>query len=95
MSTLLLNGEARPLTPGATVLDLVTELGRHPRAVAVELNGRILPREAWGDRELQAGDRVEIVHFVQGGSGRRGNSADRADVEARMECVYTPASRGR
>ena len=67
MSTILLNGEARPLTPGASVLDLVTELGRHPRAVAVELNGAILPRETWADRRLEPGDRVEMVHFVQGG----------------------------
>lgn len=67
MNTILVNGDPRPLTPGATVLDLVTELGRHPRTVAVELNGDILPREAWPTRRLEPGDRLEIVHFVQGG----------------------------
>jgi thiamine biosynthesis protein ThiS len=67
LSTILLNGEVRPLTPGASVLDLVTELGRHPRTVAVELNGAILPREGWAERRLEPGDRVEMVHFVQGG----------------------------
>jgi thiamine biosynthesis protein ThiS len=67
LSEILVNGEPRPLAPGATVLDLVTELGRHPRTVAIELNGDILPRDAWADRRLQSGDRLEIVHFVQGG----------------------------
>jgi thiamine biosynthesis protein ThiS len=67
LSAILVNGEPRPLAAGATVLDLVHDLGRHPRTVAVELNGDILPRDAWADRRLQPGDRVEIVHFVQGG----------------------------
>lgn len=63
----MVNGERRPLAPGATVLDLVAELGWHPRAVAIELNGEILPRAAWADRPLAADDRLEVVHFVQGG----------------------------
>ena len=67
MTTVVVNGEPRHLAPEATVLDLVNELGRHPRTVAVELNGEILPRAAWAERRLAEGDRVEIVHFVQGG----------------------------
>ncbi|HEV7516205.1 MAG TPA: sulfur carrier protein ThiS, partial [Thermoanaerobaculia bacterium] len=39
----------------------------HPRTVAVELNGDILPRDEYGARPLRAGDRLEVVHFVQGG----------------------------
>jgi len=63
----VLNGEPRYVAAGSSVLDLLAELGRHPRTVAVELNGDILSREAYGDRMLQAGDRLEVVHFVQGG----------------------------
>jgi thiamine biosynthesis protein ThiS len=71
--SIVLNGEPRGVAAGATVLDLLAELGRHPRTVAVELNGDILPRAEYGARSLHAGDRLEVVHFVQGGSmGSRG-----------------------
>ncbi|HZF08285.1 MAG TPA: sulfur carrier protein ThiS [Thermoanaerobaculia bacterium] len=64
---IVLNGEPRQVAVGSSVLDLLAELGRHPRTVAVELNGDILSRETYGARPLQAGDRLEVVHFVQGG----------------------------
>jgi sulfur carrier protein len=64
---IVLNGEPRSVAPGSTVLDLLSELGRHPRTVAVELNGDILPRDEYGARALHGGDRLEVVHFVQGG----------------------------
>jgi len=35
--------------------------------VAVEVNGDILPRARYAERPLAPGDRVEVVHFVQGG----------------------------
>jgi sulfur carrier protein len=63
----LVNGEPRRLAAGATVLDLLAAAGRDPRGVAVEHNGRILPRAAYGAALLAAGDHLEIVHFVQGG----------------------------
>jgi sulfur carrier protein len=41
--------------------------------VAVELNRDIVPRERWADAQLRDGDRLEVVHFVGGGSlPRRG-----------------------
>lgn len=67
MPEIRLNGEAHEVAPGATVMDLLDDLDRHPRTVAVEYNGDILPRELYGETELSAGDRVEVVHFVQGG----------------------------
>ena len=61
------NGEPRRLPAGSTVEDLVRSLGRDPRSVAVEYNGEILRRAGYGSTGLEAGDRIEIVHFVQGG----------------------------
>jgi len=58
------------LPEGATVLDLVSSLGRDPRTVAVERNGELLPRASYAATRLLAGDRLEVVHFVQGGSGK-------------------------
>lgn len=64
---LWLNGEPHEVAADATVLDLVTSLGRDPRTVAVERNGELLPRAAYPATRLAAGDRLEMVHFVQGG----------------------------
>ena len=61
------NGEPRRLPAGSTVEDLVRSVGRDPRTVAVEYNGEILRRAGYGSTPLEAGDRIEIVHFVQGG----------------------------
>lgn len=61
------NGHARRLAPGASVDDLVAELARVPRAVAVERNGEIVPRARWAATRLAPGDRIEVVQFVQGG----------------------------
>ena len=62
-----LNGEAADVAPGETVAGLLARLGRDPRTVAVEHNGAILKRERYGATVLEAGDRLEIVAFVQGG----------------------------
>ena len=63
-----LNGESAELPAGETVGSLLERLGRDPRTVAVEHNGEILKRERYGEVALSGGDRLEIVHFVQGGS---------------------------
>lgn len=67
MPRVIVNGEPREVAQGATVGDLLDDLGRHPRTVAVEHNGAILPRERYGVIRLEEGDRLEIVGFVQGG----------------------------
>jgi sulfur carrier protein len=64
---IVLNGEARHVAAGATLLDLLAGLGRDPRTVAVERNGEIVRRPDYGATVLAAGDRLEVVHFVQGG----------------------------
>lgn len=64
---IVVNGEPRELEPGTRLLDLLAALSLDPRAVAVEKNGEVLRRAQLGDVELQAGDRLEIVRFVQGG----------------------------
>jgi thiamine biosynthesis protein ThiS len=65
---LVVNGDPHRLAAGATLLDLLAGLGRDPRTVAVERNGEIVPRAAYGATRLAAGDRIEVVHFVQGGA---------------------------
>ena len=64
---LMVNGEARHASAGETVLDLLRALRLDERGVAVERNGEIVRRARYGDAALAAGDRIEIVRFVQGG----------------------------
>jgi thiamine biosynthesis protein ThiS len=64
-----INGEPRDFPDGLTVAGLVAHLGMKPDRVAVELNLEIVPRANWEATPLKADDKLEIVHFVGGGSG--------------------------
>jgi sulfur carrier protein len=61
------NGENRTAAPGATVVDLLRELGLDSGRVAIERNLEILPRPKWAETIVEAGDRYEVVQFVGGG----------------------------
>lgn len=61
------NGSSRRVRPGISVATLLDQLELDPRAVVVELNRQILRRTELEDMRLEAGDRVELVHFVGGG----------------------------
>lgn len=50
-----------------TVLALLCARGLDPARVAVERNGRIVPRAEFGSTDLKEDDRLEIVAFVGGG----------------------------
>jgi thiamine biosynthesis protein ThiS len=61
------NGESRAAQSGATVVDLLRDLGLESGRVAIERNLEILPRPKWPETRIETGDRFEIVHFVGGG----------------------------
>jgi thiamine biosynthesis protein ThiS len=63
-----INGERREFPDGLSVAALVTQLGMKPDRVAVELNREIVPRSAWEATSLKHDDKLEVVHFVGGGS---------------------------
>ena len=65
--TITVNGENRAANPGATVVDLLRELGLDSGRVAIERNLEILPRPKWAETIVLPGDRYEIVQFVGGG----------------------------
>jgi len=66
--TLIINGEEKTLASDLTLAELVQHLGMKPDRIAVELNRQIMPRPEWPKIQLKNGDRLEIVHFVGGGS---------------------------
>ena len=73
---LTINGETQVL-PAETLTALVEQLGMKSDRVAIELNREIVPRDKWPDTRLHDGDRLEIVHFVGGGSGLTAHLATR------------------
>lgn len=68
----IINGEERDFGQPAptTLAALVEVLGMKADRVAVELNREIAPRATWTQTKLNDGDRLEIVHFVGGGSSK-------------------------
>jgi len=67
--TIRVNGENEPLGEQRTLDALLAEktADTAQRGIAVALNGSVVPRAAWGETVLRAGDSVEIVRARQGG----------------------------
>jgi sulfur carrier protein len=65
---IFVNGEPRERT-GATVAELLADLGVDPRArgVAVAVDGEVVPRAEWGELTVNEGQRVEALSAMQGG----------------------------
>ena len=58
---IVVNGRSRKATEGATLSDLLDELGLGGRNAAVELNRQIVKRPDYPSTALREGDRLEIV----------------------------------
>lgn len=61
------NGVDRTVAAGSSIRDLLEGLGFAGRPLAVEVDGQVVSRTAFGDLALAGGERVEIVTFVGGG----------------------------
>jgi sulfur carrier protein len=69
--TVMLNGRSEQfdgLDEGATLAQAIALLGLKADRVAVERNGEIVGRASWAAVELSSGDKLEVVHFVGGGT---------------------------
>lgn len=62
-----LNGKERRVRGGLSLSELIAELDLQDRLVVVERNGQIVARPAYANTSIEAGDVLEIVHFVGGG----------------------------
>jgi sulfur carrier protein len=69
MTAVQINGETRELAAGATLHEAVREAGapESGRGVAVAVDGEVVPRGDWAVMRLRDGQRVEVLHAVQGG----------------------------
>ena len=64
---LKVNGEAREVPEGTTLLALLAQMKLEAERVAVEVNAQVVRRARHAEHTLFAGDQVEIVTFVGGG----------------------------
>jgi thiamine biosynthesis protein ThiS len=64
---IMINGEPREVAAALSVEDLLRGLDLHPKLVVVERNREILRRDAYAEVSIEAGDELELVHFVGGG----------------------------
>jgi sulfur carrier protein len=64
---IVVNGDSVEVAEGATVLDLLEQLGLGPKWVVVERNGEPVERRNNATTPLAAGDRIELVRAVAGG----------------------------
>ncbi len=65
--TVHVGGEARRLTPGSTLAELVAALGHDPCAVATAVNGDFVARGARAERLLADGDHIHCFKPITGG----------------------------
>ena len=69
--SVVLNGQVREfpsLRPPVSVATFVQELSLKGDRIAIEHNGEIAERARWSEIMIATGDRLEVVHFVGGGS---------------------------
>ena len=64
---ILLNGENHEISDSCTAAALVEQLSLTGKRIAMEVNLDIVPRSEYAAYQLNAGDKVEIVHAIGGG----------------------------
>jgi len=72
----MINGKEEQLQEGMNVADLLAFRKIRPEMVSVELNGAILHRDKFGTTPLSAGDKMEFLYYMGGGTGQTWNERE-------------------
>lgn len=64
---ILVNGDAQAVADTIQALLTAHGIAAEEKGVAVAVNGAVVPRAAWAETPLAAGDEVEIVRPFKGG----------------------------
>lgn len=67
MPAVVVNGDTVEVADGASVADLLHQLGLGGKWVVVERNGEPVERRLLDETRLASGDRLELVRAVAGG----------------------------
>ena len=67
MIKIVLNGEECEINENTGISGLLTEKGINPSVAVVEYNGKIVPKENFGEKIIEEGAVLEVLRFVGGG----------------------------
>jgi thiamine biosynthesis protein ThiS len=62
-----LNGKQAQCPTGSNLQAYLEQAGINPKAVVAEVNGIIVEPKSFEEHRINAGDQIEIIHFVGGG----------------------------
>ena len=67
MAKIQLNGKIIKIKSNLSVESLLKKYKLNNKSVALEYNGKILPKQNFKKKLLKNNDKIEIVHFIGGG----------------------------
>ena len=67
MAKIQLNGKKIIINQKVSLFDLLKKHKLKKKKVAVELNGKIIPKQLLKKKMILDKDKIEIVHFIGGG----------------------------
>ena len=67
MAKIQLNGKKVVVKSNYSLFDLLKKYKLNNKKVAVEHNGKIIPKANLNKKMLKNNDKIEIVHFIGGG----------------------------
>ena len=67
MAKIQLNGKKVVIKTNYSLFDLLKKYKLTDKKVAIEHNGKIIPKVNYKKKKLKTNDKVEIVHFIGGG----------------------------
>ncbi len=67
MAKLQLNGKKISIKSNISIFDLLVKYKLTNKKIAVEHNGKIIPKTNYKKKKLKNNDKIEIVHFIGGG----------------------------
>ena len=62
-----INGTEQTINEDLTIAQLLVQLGKNPKFLAVERNWELVPRTQHAESSIAEGDTIEIVTLVGGG----------------------------
>ena len=67
MAKIQLNGKKIVIKSNFSISDLLKKYKLNNKRVAIEHNGKIIPKTNYKKKYLKDHDKIEIVHFIGGG----------------------------
>ncbi len=67
MAKIQLNGKKVVIKSNFSLLDLLKKYKLANKKIAIEHNGKIVPKTSFKKKYLKNNDKVEVVHFIGGG----------------------------